>query len=150
MKNFLILLVLLGLALPSFANEIKNERQIKDEVLLRAIVNSDTGRLSKHQTAFKEDYDLYKAGDKSSIYGQLLSLEKKYSNKTDMHSKLNIEYVDKVNALYLYLAEYPADKAMSTKFLEEFNSKKIILPDSEYELVDEDLVMLIMLINVYK
>ena len=47
MKNFLILLVLLGLALPSFANEIKNERQIKDEVLLRAIVNSDTGRLSK-------------------------------------------------------------------------------------------------------
>ena len=67
-----------------------------------------------------------------------------------MHSKLNIEYVDKVKALYLYLAEYPADKAMSTKFLEEFNSKKIILPDSEYELVDEDLVMLIMLINVYK
>lgn len=149
MKKLLIILLVFCFAMPVYA-EIKNERQKKDEIMLRGIINSDTGRLSKHQTAFKEDYDLYKNNDKSSIYSQILSLEKKYKTKVDESSKLNVVYVEKVKNLYLFLAEYPTDNAMTTKFVQEFNSKKIIIADEDYEKIDEDLAMLISLINVYK
>ena len=39
---------------------------------------------------------------------------------------------------------------MTTGFVEEFNSRKIIIPDNVYDKLDEDLVNLITLINVYK
>lgn len=152
MKKILGTLLILGLMLPVAAEEVavKNEKQQKDEKILRAIINSDAGRLAKHHTSIKEDSYLYKNNDKNSVYYQILSLETKYKKKSDMQSKLNLSYVEKVKTLYLFLAEYPSDKAMSSEFLEEFNSKIIIIPDNEYDLIDEDVVMFISLINVYK
>jgi len=137
------------MALPVFA-DITNEKQKKDEVMLRGIINSDGGRLSKHQTAFKEDYDLYKANDKNAVYSQILELEKRYYNREDEIARLNMNYVLQVKGLYLFLIDYPSDKAMSDEFLHDFNSKKIIISDYDYDKLHEDLVMLISLINVYK
>lgn len=150
MKKVLVLLVILSMALPVLSADIKNERQKKDESVLRAIVNSDSGRLSKHHTSFREDYYLYKHKDKNSVFAQIVSLEKKYSKKTDAESKLNTEYLAKAKSLYLYLAEYPSDKALSSDFVKEFNSKLIVIPDEDYVKLDDDIVMLIELINVYK
>ena len=149
MKKLLILLLIMCFALPVFA-EITHEKQKKDEIMLRGIINSDAGRLSKHQTAFKEDYDMYKTNDKNSIYFQILSLEKKYYNKQDEVSRLDMAYLNKVKDLYIFLADYPSEKAMSSKFVQEFKDKKIIISDYDYDKLDEDLVMLISLVNVYK
>ena len=150
MKKIFTIMVILCLTLPAFCAEVKNERQKKDEVLLRGIINSDTGRLSKHQTSFREDYYLYKHNDKNSIFAQIVSLEKEYKKPETPEEKLNAEYLAKAKDLYLYLAEYPTGKAVSIKFVEEFNSKRIIIPDSDYDKLDDDIVMLIVLINVYK
>lgn len=150
MKKILVLLVVLSMALPVFCADVKNEKQKKDENILRAIINSDSGRLSKHHTSFREDYYLYKHKDKNSVFAQIVSLEKKYSKKTDADSKLNSDYLAKAKSLYLYLAEYPSEKAVSPEFVKEFNSKIILIPDSDYSKLDDDIVMLIALINVYK
>lgn len=149
MKKIFILLVILCMSLPVFA-EITNEKQKKDEVMLRGIINSDCGRLSKHYTAFKEDYDLYKANDKTAVYSQILALEKRYYNREDDIARLNMNYVLQAKGLYLFLIDYPADKTMSDEFLKDFNDKKIIISDYDYDKLHEDLVMLISLINVYK
>ena len=77
-------------------------------------------------------------------------IEKKYKKGDDVKTKLNREYLQKTKDMYLYLAEYPADKSMSNDFVREFNSKKIIIPDFVYDMIDDDIVMLIALINVYK
>ena len=39
---------------------------------------------------------------------------------------------------------------MTTGFVEEFDSRKIIIPDNVYDKLDEDLVTFITLVNVYK
>ena len=150
MKKIITLIFVFVLALPAFCADIKNEKQTKDEGLLRAIINSDAGRLSKHYTSFREDYFLYKQNDKNSIYSQIIALEKKYKKADNIQNKLNLSYLQKAKDMYLYLAEFPADKAMSFDFVKEFNAKKIIIPDSDYDLIDDDIVMLISLINVYK
>lgn len=150
MKKILLLLLILTIALPAFCADVKNEKQKKDETVLRAIINSDSGRLSKHQTSFREDYYLYRHKDKNSVFAQIVALEKKYSKKDDASSKLNSDYLAKAKALYLYLAEYPSDKAVSTEFVKEFNSKLIIISDYDYVKLDDDITMLIALINVYK
>lgn len=149
MKKILILLMVICMTLPVFA-DVTNDKQKKDEVMLRGIINSDSGRLSKHQTAFKEDYDLYKANDKNAVYSQILALEKRYYNREDDIARLNMNYVLQAKGLYLFLIDYPSDKAMNDEFLKDFNSKKIIISDYDYDKLHEDLVMLISLINVYK
>lgn len=151
MKKIILLILVLFLTLPAFCTDIKNNKQTKDEVLLRAIINSDAGRLSKHYVSFREDYLLYNdKNDKSSVFAQIVSLEKKYMKGDDLKTKLNREYLQKTKDMYLYLAEYPADKSMSNDFVREFNAKKIIIPDADYDQIDDDIVMLISLINVYK
>lgn len=151
MKKILTLLLILCFAFPALCAEIQNEKQKKDEVLLRGIINSDAGRLSKHYVSFREDYSLYNdKNDKTSVFAQIVSLEKKYRKGDDASAKLNREYLQKAKDMYFYLAEYPADKSMSNDFVREFNSKRIIIPDSDYDKIDDDIVMLISLINVYK
>lgn len=151
MKKICTLLLILCFSLPAFCAEVKNERQKKDEVLLRNIINSDSGRLSKHYTSFREDYFLYKQkNDKNSVFAQIVSLEKKYRKGDSDSITLNRNYLGKAKALYLYLAEYPPEKAISQEFVKEFNSKKIVIPDTDYDKIDDDIVMLISLINVYK
>lgn len=146
-----ILLILIGVFIlisPCFA--ANNEKQIKDERVIQGILNAPAGRLSRHYVSFKEDYGLYKSGDKTSIYYSIVKLEEKYTSKTDIKSKLNLEYIEKTKDLYKFLVNYPSDKSMSTKFVEEFEAKKIVIPDNIYDDLDEDLTMLITLINVYK
>lgn len=151
MKKIFTMLLILCFSLPAFCADIKNEKQKKDEVLLRNIINSDSGRLSKHYTSFREDYFLYKQkNDKNSVFAQVITLEKKYRKGDSALTKLNRAYLNKVKDLYLYLAEYPSEKSVSQEFVKEFNSKKIIIPDSDYDKIDDDIVMLISLINVYK
>lgn len=145
MKKLLPLILALCLALPLYA-ETANEKQKKDESILRAIINSDAGRLSKHQTSIKEDY----SDDKNSIFTQLTSLEKKYKKDNDKKSQLNLSYIAKAKELYLYLAEYPSELTMVSDFIYEFNSKIITIPDTDYDSLDEDLIMIISVINVYK
>lgn len=146
-----ILLIIIGIFIlitPCFA--ANNEKQIKDERVIQGILNSPAGRLSRHYVSFKEDYDLYKTGDKTSVYYSIIKLEEKYKNKTDIKSKLNIEYIESSKELYKFLVNYPSDKSMSTKFVEDFEAKKIVIPDNIYDDLDEDLTMMITLINVYK
>ncbi len=149
MKKLLPLILLLCLALP-VCSEVTNEKQKKDDNILRGIINSDAGRLSKHQTSFKEDYSLFKRDDKNSIFMQLTSLEKKYKKKNDEKSQLNLSYIAKAKDLYLFLSEYPSELTMTSDFVNEFNSKIIFITDSDYDSLDEDLTMIISVINVYK
>lgn len=147
-KILLIFFSIFILISPCFA--ANNEKQMKDEILIRGIINSPAGRLSRHYVSFKEDYDLHKAGDKTSEFSTIIKLENKYAIKSDNNAKLNLEYTNKVKDLYLFLVNYPSDKTMTSKFVEEFDAKKITIPDNIYDSLDEDLVMLITLINVYK
>lgn len=150
MKKIYIILVSMVLLLsPCIAAET-NKHQTKDENVIRGIINSPSGRLSKHYVSFREDFFLYNKGDKSSVYYSIVKLEEKYNKKNAKNAEVNLEYINKVKDLYEFLVKYPSDKSMTTGFVEEFDSRKIIIPDNVYDKLDEDLVNLITLINVYK
>ncbi len=150
-KLFLTLVIFTLLLSPCFAAEATNKRQLKDETLIRGIINSPSGRLSKHYISFREDYFLYnKNHDKSSIYYSIIELEEKYNKKKAENAEVNLEYITKAKDLYEFLVKYPSEKSMTSEFIKEFDAKKIIIPDNLYEKLDEDLVNYITLINVYK
>ena len=79
MKRLFIILsaMFLVIGTPCLAS---NNLQQEDEELIRIMINSPTGRLTKHQLAIKQDYDLYQKGDKeNTLYGRLEALENKYN-----------------------------------------------------------------------
>lgn len=148
-KIFIVLTCILLTASNIFASECC-QKQENDEVVIKGIINSPSGRLSKHYVSFKEDYNLYKSGDKTSIYSSLLKLEEKYNKKNDKNAEINLRYIQKTKELYEFLINYPSESTMSTIFVNEFDEKKILIPDSVYDTLDEDLITIITLINVYK
>lgn len=150
MKKIFIILSCIFLATSNvFAAECC-QKQENDETVIRGIINSPSGRLSKHYVSFKEDYDLYKSGDKTSIYSSILKLEEKYNKTNTANAELNLKYTQKAKNLYEFLVHYPSESTMSSAFVNEFDSKKILIPDIAYEKLDEDLITIITLINVYK
>lgn len=148
-KIFIVLVSMVLLLSPCIAAET-NKRQTKDENVIRGIINSPSGRLSKHYVSFREDYFLYNKGDKSSVYYSIVKLEEKYNKKNAKNAEVNLEYINKVKDLYEFLVKYPSDKSMTTGFVQEFDSRNIIIPDNVYDKLDEDLVTFITLVNVYK
>lgn len=148
-KIFIIFTCLLMLCTNVLAAD-NCKKQEKDETVIRGIINSASGRLSKHYLSFKEDFELFNEGDKTSVYYSIIQLEQKYNKKNIQNAEINIEYINKAKNLYEFLVEYPSEKTMTTAFVEEFDNKKIIIPDEDYDKLDEDLVNLITLINVYK
>ncbi len=150
MKKIFIVITCLLIAASSVSAIECCGKQEKDETVIRGIINSPSGRLSKHYVSFKEDYELYKSGDKTSIYSSILKLEEKYNKKNAQNAEINLKYIEKAKELYEFLVNYPSESSMSNAFVQEFDSKKIMIPDIAYDKLDEELVSLITLINVYK
>lgn len=147
-KLILLILCCSVICLQAYA-EIQNTKQRANDKIIQSIVNSPSGRISKHQTAFKEDYDLYNAGDKSSIFSLILKLENKYEKSKSDNADVNLEYIKKLKDFYMFLVKYPDEKTMSEEFVKEFSARKITVPDDVFDKLDEDLTLYISLINVY-
>ena len=123
--------------------------QQKDEVLTRGIVNSPIGRLSRHHASLKIDYIDYKLNSGESVYSQILALEAKYGDSSLPNQKINLEYIKKLKDFYLFITSYPDKNTMSATFLKEFNENKIVIPDEQYSLLDDDLKILLSVVNVF-
>ncbi len=148
MKKILLLLVLCLITLPSvFAAD--NNLQKENDNLIRGIVNSEIGRLSRHHAAIKMDYIEYKINNGKTTYSQILELENKYKNNTTANAEINRKYIAELKSFYMFLASYPDEKSMSAEFLKDFNTRKIIIPDDEYKLLDEDFKILLSVLNVF-
>ena len=114
MKRLFIILstMFLVIGTPCFAS---NNLQQEDEELIRIMINSPTGRLTKHQLAIKQDYALYQKGDKeNTLYGRLEALENKYNPPYDMIDKINYKYIIKTKDLYMYLINTPFFSNLNT------------------------------------
>lgn len=146
MKKILLLFLLLILSCPCYAN---NSEQKEDEDFIREIINSPSARLSKHQLSLKQDYELSKNGNKQALYSQIEALELKYKNADDKNSKINYKYVEELKNLYLFVIETPYTNSFSVDFYNNFEQRKLIIPDKDYEKLDESLKELIPLVNVY-
>lgn len=146
-RLFIIFILFISVGVPSFAS---NTLQQEDEELIRILVNSPTGRLTKHQLAIKQDYDLYKKGDKDTIYARLEALDSKYNPPYDMVDKINYKYILKTKELYMYLIDTPFTKSYTASFYKGFEKKLFKVPDREYQHLDKDLKLLIVAISVYK
>lgn len=145
-KKILLLFLLLVLSCPCHAN---NSQQKEDEDFIREIINSPSARLSKHQLSLKQDYELSKNGNKQTLYSQIAALELKYKNADDKNSKINYKYVDELKNLYLFVIETPYTNSFSVDFYNNFEKRKLVIPNKDYEKLDESLKELIPLVNVY-
>lgn len=145
-KKILLLFLLLILSCPCYAN---NSKQKEDEDYIRTIINSPSARLSKHQLSLKQDYELFKKGNKQALYSQIEALELKYKNADDKISKINYKYVEELKNLYLFVIETPYTNSFSIDFYNNFEKRKLIIPDKDYEKLDESLKDIIPLVNVY-
>lgn len=145
-KKILLLFLLLVLSCPCHAN---NSQQKEDEDFIREIINSPSARLSKHQLSLKQDYELSKNGNKQTLYSQIAALELKYKNADDKNSKINYKYVDELKNLYMFVIETPYTNSFSVDFYNNFEKRKLVIPNKDYEKLDESLKELIPLVNVY-
>lgn len=146
MKKILLLFLLLILSCPCYAN---NSQQKEDEDFIREIINSPSARLSKHQLSLKQDYELSKNGNKQALYSQIEALELKYKNADDKISKINYKYVEELKNLYLFVIEPPYTNSFSVDFYNNFEKRKLVIPNKDYEKLDESLKEIIPLVNVY-
>lgn len=150
MKRLFIIfaVIILAIGTPCLAS---NALQQEDEELIRIMINSPTGRLTKHQLAIKQDYDLYQKGDKeNTLYGRLEALENKYNPPYDMIDKINYKYVLKTKDLYMYLIDTPFTKNYTEAFYKGFEKKLFKIPDREYQHLDKELKLLIVATSVYR
>lgn len=149
MKRLFIIfaVIILAVGTPSFASNVLQE---EDAELIRIMINSPLGRLTKHQLAIKQDYDLYQKGDKNTLYGKLLEVDEKYSVPYDMIEKINHKYIVKTKDLYMYLIDTPFTKTYSQNFYKDFEKKSFNIPDREYQYLDKDVRLLFTAISVYK
>ena len=150
MKRLFIILsaMFLVIGTPCFAS---NNLQQEDEELIRIMINSPTGRLTKHQLAIKQDYDLYQKGDKeNTLYGGLEALENKYNPPYDMIDKINYKYILKTKDLYMYLINTPFTKSYTEAFYKGFEKKLFKISDREYQHLDKELKLLIVATSVYR
>lgn len=144
MKKFLVLLILF--CLPLNASAIEKHLQAEQENLIRGVINSPIGRLSKHHAAIKLDYISYKIGMKQTVFSQIVALENKYAQTDNLNSK----YIKKLKNLYMFVASYDDAQSMEAIFLQEFEQQKIVIPDEEYSQLDDELKILLSVVNVYR
>ena len=128
------------------ASAVENGLQNDDENLIRGVINSPIGRLSRHHACLKIDYISYQIRSGKTVYSQILELENKYKNEPD---NVNSKYTEKLKDLYMFLASYNDEESMNAEFLQKFNEKKIVIPNEEYSLLDNDLRILLSVVNVF-
>lgn len=128
---------------------VENKMQQDDESLIRGVVNSPIGRLSRHHASLKLDYISSKLNKGQTVYSQILDLEKKYSADNAQNKEVNQKYIKQLKDFYMFIASYPDEDSMKAGFLQDFQAQKIVIPDSEYSMLDEDLKILLSVVNVF-
>lgn len=143
-RKSLIVIILCFTVYPVLS--VENLLQQDDENLIRTVVDSPVGRLSRHHACLKTDYISYKIQSGKTVYSQILELEDKYKKEQD---GINFKYIKKLKDLYMFVACYDDENSMNAEFLREFNAAKIIIADDEYRILDKDLRILLSVVNVF-
>ena len=146
MKKIIIILLVLCLPVMTLA---ANNLQKDDENLIRGVVNSPIGRLSRHHASLKLDYISSKLHKGQTVYSQIIDLQNKYSGDGVQNKEINQKYIKQLKDFYMFVASYPDEDNMKAGFLQEFESERIVVPDDEYQLLDEDLKVLLSVVNVF-
>lgn len=144
-----IFLLLLLLCLPVNVLAVGNSMQQKDENLIKGVLNTPVGKISRHHAALKMDYIDYKLNKNDSVYSQLLALENKYSSSGIANKDINLKYIKELKDFYMFLVSYPDKESTNSAFLQEFNERRIVIPDEQYSLLDKDLKVLLSVVNVF-
>lgn len=144
-----IIVALLIMCIPVMTLAVENKMQQDDESLIRGVVNSPIGRLSRHHASLKLDYISSKLNKGQTVYSQILDLEKKYSADNAQNKEVNQKYIKQLKDFYMFIASYPDEDSMKAGFLQDFHAQKIVIPDSEYSMLDEDLKILLSVVNVF-
>ncbi len=144
-----IIVALLIMCIPVMTLAVENKMQQDDESLIRGVVNSPIGRLSQHHASLKLDYISSKLNKGQTVYSQILDLEKKYSADNAQNKEVNQKYIKQLKDFYMFIASYPDEDSMKAGFLQDFQAQKIVIPDSEYSMLDEDLKILLSVVNVF-
>lgn len=104
---------------------------------------SDSNRLFFHYKIAKQDKETYNDNiNNESFYGDLLNIIEKNKN---LHNA-NIEYAQKAKILFDDIVNCE-DKNIPTP--EEFEKKKIIISDNDFDKIDKNLKKIIIILNVY-
>lgn len=117
-----------------------NIKQKQAETKIRKNLYTPQMLLGYHYTAFKQDKEIYDAGG-DSMYGELLSIIKKNSA---LHT-LDYKYAIAAKKLFDEILNWDDDIPAPA----EFDKKKIIIPDSDFDKINDDLKVLIYMINTY-
>ena len=144
-----IIVALLIMCIPVMTLAVENKMQQDDESLIRGVVNSPIGCLSRHHASLKLDYISSKLNKGQTVYSQILDLEKKYSADNAQNKEVNQKYIKQLKDFYMFIASYPDEDSMKAGFLQDFQAQKIVIPDSEYSMLDEDLKILLSVVNVF-
>lgn len=98
-------------------------------------------RFKTHIAIIQEDKRGYDEGAES-IYEEILNI----LNKNKSVYTVNTQYAEKAKQLYDEIIKYTPDDWPTP---EEFNKKKIIILDSDFDQVDKDLKTIIYALNLY-
>lgn len=111
------------------------QRQAEKEFLTPQV------RLYFHYKIMQQDKEIYNEGG-DSLYGRLLDLIEK--NKTLYTSQT--AYLEKAKELFDYIANCEEENFLTP---EQFDKKKIIISDKDFDSLDENLKKIIFMLNSY-
>lgn len=136
MKKFLLCLLFLFILCTS--SEASNVKQQLHEKTI-----SIDHRLMMHYLMIKNDYDIYKEDNdpELSLYASIVDLKK---NKGRIY--IDNFYLNKIDNLYMDIVNTDFEKLPSNK---EFQKKKIIISDEDFDNMDKDIQGLIDTLNIY-
>lgn len=160
MKKFLLLILLLFLVQGAFALDLdtvrqkavnvaasqglnvkqtNNLKQIKAEKEILKDLNTPQMRLKFHYGILSQDKEGFDDGSES-LYGRLIQAIK------DNKNSLNTHYAKLAKALFDDILKVGFE---NTPTPAEFEKKKIIIPDADFDFIDEDVREIIYALNVY-
>lgn len=104
---------------------------------------SDSNRLFIHYKIIQQDKETYNNNiTNESFYGDLLNIIEKNKNLYN----INTEYAQKTKFLFDEIVNCEDE---NIPIPEEFEKKKIIIRDNDFDKIDKDLKNIIFLLNVY-
>lgn len=125
-----------GLSINTNLKQKQAEKELKAK-----IIDTPEYRFKTHIAMLQEDKLGYE-NDMESLYGDLIAV----INKNSSVYTVNTKYAQKAKVLFDEIVGYTPENSPT---LSEFDKKKIIISDNDFDKIDENLKEIIFFLNLY-
>lgn len=155
MKKILLILILICLSLPVFADNLKQQEYENKYCNSLNMLSKD--RLISYNIILLiyQDYHLYKLDNQSStLYEDVIKAEDKYCSKLDNDSIAICGITKQLKRKIIKIGESDLNATFQNlnnkAFLDDLVEDKIIIDDKYIKLIDRDIINIILMLNTIK